>query len=97
MDTGFSVRLTIFGDYTNPFLEWTACQCQDFCYHTFELISLKNKKEMLKTFRCQDLANLLAFANHSKNGKKCELYERCVKLLEKGGVHIQQKIQEIYR
>lgn len=52
---------------------------------------------MLKTFRCQDLANLLSYANHPKNGKKGELYERCIKLLEKGSVSIQLKIKEIYK
>jgi hypothetical protein len=52
---------------------------------------------MLKTFRCQDLANLLAYANHSKNGKKTELFDRCKTLLEKGGVHIQMRIKEIYK
>ncbi len=52
---------------------------------------------MLKTFRCQDLANLLSHANHPKNGKKTELLERCLKLLEKGGVSVQLKIKEIYK
>lgn len=51
---------------------------------------------MLKNFRCQDLCTLLAFAGSSKNGKKSELYERCLNLLEKGNVQIQKKIQEIH-
>ena len=52
---------------------------------------------MLKTFRCQDLASLLSYANQPKNGKKTELLERCLKLLDKGGIGIQLKIKEIYK
>jgi hypothetical protein len=54
-------------------------------------------QEMLKVFRCQDLVSLLSYAGQSKNGKKQELLERCVSLLEKGNVNIQNKIREIFR
>lgn len=53
-------------------------------------------EEMLKMFRCQDLANLLAYAGQSKNGKKTELYERSLSLLRKGNPSIQFKIKEIH-
>lgn len=53
-------------------------------------------EEMLKSFRCQDLANLLAYAGQSKNGKKSELYDRCLNILKKGNTNIQIKIKEIY-
>ena len=53
-------------------------------------------EEMLKAFRCQDLANLLACAGQSKNGKKSELYDRCIALLRRQpAIHI--KIKEIHR
>lgn len=54
-------------------------------------------EEMLKSFRCQDLANLLAFAGQSKNGKKSELLERCINILKKGNASIQLKIREIHK
>jgi len=53
-------------------------------------------EEMLKSFRCQDLANLLAFAGQSKNGKKSELLDRCLLILKKGNASHQLKIREIY-
>ena len=53
-------------------------------------------ENMLKSFRCQDLANLLAFAGQSKNGKKSELYDRCINILKRGSVNIQSKIREIH-
>ena len=52
-------------------------------------------EDMLRSFRCQDLANLLAFAGQSKNGKKCELLDRCLNMLKKGNANIQLKIREI--
>lgn len=58
-------------------------------YHDYE--------EMLKMFRCQDLANLLAYAGQSKNGKKVELFERSLALLKKGNPNIQLKIVEIHK
>ena len=54
-------------------------------------------EEMLKSFRCQDLANLLAFAGQSKNGKKSELLDRCINILKKGNASIQLKIREIHK
>jgi hypothetical protein len=54
-------------------------------------------EEMLKHFRCQDLANLLAYAGQSKNGKKTELLERCLSILKKGNINVQFKIKEIYK
>ena len=54
-------------------------------------------EEMLKSFRCQDLANLLAFAGQSKNGKKSELLDRCLLILKKGNASHQLKIREIYK
>lgn len=53
-------------------------------------------EDMLNGFRCQDLANLLAFAGQSKNGKKSELLERSMALLRKGNPSIQFKIKEIH-
>ncbi|CAF0826745.1 unnamed protein product [Brachionus calyciflorus] len=53
-------------------------------------------EEMLKAFRCQDLANLLAFAGQSKNGKKSDLYDRCITILRRGQPNIQFKIKEIH-
>lgn len=53
-------------------------------------------EEMLKSFRCQDLANLLTYAGQSKNGKKSELYDRCLSILKKGNINIQFKIKEIH-
>jgi hypothetical protein len=60
------------------------------------MASYSEYEEMLKTFRCQDLANLLATAGQAKNGKKSELYDRCLGLLKKGSTTIQFKIREIY-
>jgi hypothetical protein len=54
-------------------------------------------EEMLKAFRCQDLANLLAYSGQSKNGKKSELYERCVAILRRGNPNIQLRIRELYK
>ncbi len=54
-------------------------------------------EEMLKAFRCQDLANLLAFAGQTKNGKKSELYDRCINILKKGNPNIQFKLKDIYK
>ncbi len=54
-------------------------------------------EEMLRSFRCQDLASLLACAGQSKNGKKQELLERCVNILKKGNANIQLKIREIHK
>ena len=54
-------------------------------------------EEMLKQFRCQDLANLLSFAGQSKNGKKSELLDRCIGILKKGNASIQLKIREIFK
>lgn len=54
-------------------------------------------EDMLKSFRCQDLANLLSYAGQSKNGKKSELYDRCINILKKGNPTIQIKIKEIYK
>ena len=54
-------------------------------------------QEMLRTFRCQDLITLLSYAGQSKNGKKQELLDRSMSLLEKGNVNIQTKIREIFR
>lgn len=60
-------------------------------------MSLNECEEMLRSFRCQDLANLLAFAGQSKNGKKSELFERCIALLRHGRPpNIQLKIKEIH-
>ena len=53
-------------------------------------------EDMLRSFRCQDLANLLAHAGQSKNGKKSELLDRCLNILKKGNASIQLKIREIY-
>lgn len=53
-------------------------------------------EEMLRMFRCQDLANLLAYAGQSKNGKKSELFDRSLHLLRKGNPNIQLKIKEIH-
>ena len=53
-------------------------------------------EEMLKVFRCQDLINLLSFAGQSKNGKKSELYDRCVAILRRGNPNFQLKIKELY-
>jgi hypothetical protein len=58
--------------------------------------SFSEHEEMLKSFRCQDLANLLAYAGQSKNGKKMELYDRCLNILKKGNANVQLKIREIY-
>lgn len=52
---------------------------------------------MLRSFRCQDLANLLSYAGQSKNGKKTELFERCQQLLKRGNPNIQLKIKEIHK
>ena len=54
-------------------------------------------EEMLRVFRCQDLINLLTFAGQSKNGKKSELFERCLSILKRGAPNIQFKIKEIYK
>lgn len=54
-------------------------------------------EEMLKAFRCQDLATLLAFAGQSRNGKKSDLYDRCIAILRRGQPNIQFKIKEIHR
>lgn len=59
--------------------------------------SYRDYEEMLKLFRCQDLANLLAYAGQSKNGKKQELFERSLALLRKGNPNIQLKIDEIHK
>ena len=58
--------------------------------------SFNEHEEMLRSFRCQDLANLLAYAGQSKNGKKCELLDRCINILRKGNANIQLKIKDIY-
>ncbi len=58
--------------------------------------ALSEYENMLRSFRCQDLANLLAFANQSKNGKKQELLERSVQLLKKGGITVQMKVSSIH-
>ena len=54
-------------------------------------------EQMLQSFRCQDLANLLACTGQSKNGKKSELYERCVHILRQGRPGVPAKIKEIYK
>ena len=54
-------------------------------------------EQMLKSFRCQDLANLLAASGQSKNGKKSELYDRCISILKKGNVNVQSKIRDLYK
>ena len=53
-------------------------------------------EEMLRSFRCQDLVNLLTFTGQSRNGKKAELYDRCLSILKRGNVTVQLKIKEIY-
>lgn len=53
-------------------------------------------EEMLRSFRCQDLANLLTYTGQSRNGKKAELLDRCLSILKRGNVSVQLKIKEIY-
>ncbi len=53
-------------------------------------------EDMLRSFRCQDLANLLTFTGQSRNGKKAELLDRCLTILKRGNVGVQLKIKEIY-
>ena len=58
---------------------------------------IRDCEEMLRSFRCQDLISLLVFADQPKNGKKSELYDRCVSILKKGNVNVQSKIRDLYK
>jgi hypothetical protein len=41
--------------------------------------------------------SILAAAGQSKSGKKQELLERCISILQKGNPNIQMRIRELHR
>ena len=54
-------------------------------------------EEILRSFRCQDLVAILVSAGQSKNGKKQELLDRCISILQKGNPNIQMRIRELHK
>ena len=55
-------------------------------------------QNMVMTFRVTELQTLLGLANQSKCGRKTELLQRSLMLVERGlSVAIQAKVREMYR
>ncbi|KAK6179146.1 hypothetical protein SNE40_011567 [Patella caerulea] len=55
-------------------------------------------KHMIMSFRVSELQVLLGFAGRNKSGRKQELLQRALQLVQKGcGLQVQIKIRELYR
>lgn len=54
-------------------------------------------QNMLITFRVSELQMLLGFAGRNKSGRKNELLQRALELLNQRSQTVHQKIRELYK